>query len=86
MCELMASRSARVQSELQSLCAGKGLLTSAEDKWIHLSYLETDKVVSWQSEGVNELVMLDDGRLLITPYGENKVSCQGALDVQHDIA
>ena len=57
----------------RAVCAGKGVLTSADDKWIHLSYLDSDVVVSWHSDGVNELVMLRDGRLLITPYGENKV-------------
>lgn len=50
------------------------VLTSAEDKNIHLSHLDSsNKVLSWNSDGVNELIMLNDGRLLMTPYGENKV-------------
>ena len=58
----------------QQPSAGARIVTGGEDKWIHLSSINGDELSSFQSDGINEVLALNDGRLLLTPYGENRVS------------
>lgn len=55
------------------LCAGVGIFTAAEDKRIHLTMIQSPKGTGWHSTGINELVMLRDGRLLAVPSMQNTV-------------